>query len=472
MYPCPSCGGGLRFDIPSQKLKCDFCQTAADPSAFQTLKGAEEEKDFEVTKFICSQCGAEIISQDQTAAAFCSFCGASTLLKSRLSREKKPDAIIPFKKTKEDCISSYRKMMRRALFAPNELKDESCINSFRGIYMPYWVYDVSHKGAFCLRGEKYSRSGDYDITRHYDLTGVIDADYQGITHDASSEFSDDISESLAPYNVREMQRFNPAYLSGFYADTYDVSSRVYDQDAAGLAGRISYEHAKKIPVFKGYSMKSKHTANASLFHTTMNYPHYALFPVWFMSYRKNDRVSYVSINGQTGKITSDIPIDYKKYTLCSLLLTIPVFFLLNFVVFMKAKSAMIVSALLLILSLILSFREIAQIVKKESGAGDRGLFRGSAPQKIKIPFSETWKRFMKDKFSVPGILTSFCAIAASAVIFILNPVSDYYYYLGAAFSIIAVFLTIITIMRNYNILSTRKLPQFNREGGDDRAPEK
>ena len=227
MYQCPNCGGEMRFDIPSQKLKCGYCESLMKPTEHPYLKGAEEETEFELTAFLCPQCGAEIMSQDNTAAAFCSFCGASTLLTSRVSKEKKPDAIIPFQKTKEDCIKAYRKVMRHALFAPNDYKDEKCIESFRGIYMPYWVYDVKHSGRFCLHGKKYSRKGSYDITKHYDLTGEMDAEYNGITHDASREFADDISESMAPYDVKEMLHFHPAYLSGFYADIHDVDTTIY-----------------------------------------------------------------------------------------------------------------------------------------------------------------------------------------------------------------------------------------------------
>ena len=470
MYQCPNCGGGLRFDIPSQKMKCDFCQTIAESSAFQSFHGAEEDTEFEVTKFLCPQCGAEIISQDNTAAAFCSFCGASTLLTSRLSRERKPDAIIPFKKTKEDCIAAYQKKMKRSFFAPNDFKDSRCVNSFRGIYMPYWVYDVSHKGVFNLHGKKYHREGSYDSTRHFTLSGKIDADYQGITHDAASEFSDDISESIAPYNIKELQHFNAAYLSGFYADTYDVDSRTYDEDVLKLTTDLSYKQVSSNPVFQGYSIDLSETGKRNLFSTTMPYPHYALLPVWFMSYRKGDRVAYVTINGQTGKIAADMPVDYKKYALASLLLALPIFILLNFFLSITAKSVSVVAMIIALLTIIISFVETLSIVKKDSGVTDKGLQAGSKKKRSRsLSLTQLFKKRWKEKKGVVGLLVASFAVLFTVLILVFNPVSDYFYYAGAIFSIIAVFLLIIDIMREYNILATRKLPQFNREGGDDRA---
>ena len=156
MYECPNCASNLKFDIARQQLYCEYCDTTVDPYQFYKEKDAEETVaegmegtgtgEYRVTVFTCPQCGGQIISEDTTAATFCSFCGASTILDSRISREKRPGYIIPFTKTKDDCRKSYAKMMRRAVFAPEELKNEELIERFRGIYMPYWVYSFEKKG--------------------------------------------------------------------------------------------------------------------------------------------------------------------------------------------------------------------------------------------------------------------------------------------------------------------------------------
>lgn len=230
MLSCPNCGGNLKFDIPSQQLSCEHCHTLFDPYDFDgKTSDAEESKtfdgDYEVTIFTCPQCGGEILSTDNAAAGFCSFCGASTILYSRISHEKRPNYIIPFQKTKEQCKEAYARRMKHSIFAPKELRDPSYIDSFRGIYMPYWAFYISQKGSLSLDGKKTSRRGDYIITDHYALTGDLDAYYKGLSYDASSSFDDNISEELAPYNLKGMKAFTPAYLSGFYADTSDVDAK-------------------------------------------------------------------------------------------------------------------------------------------------------------------------------------------------------------------------------------------------------
>lgn len=120
MYQCPGCGGRLVFDIPSQQLMCDHCDTKYDPYAISKEQDAEESQEYDVTVFKCPNCGGEILSTDNTAANFCSFCGASTILTSRVSKQQRPGYIIPFSKTKEDCKQAYKKMVRHAWFAPKE----------------------------------------------------------------------------------------------------------------------------------------------------------------------------------------------------------------------------------------------------------------------------------------------------------------------------------------------------------------
>ena len=154
MIACPNCGGNTKFDIASQQILCEFCDTKYDPYMFDNKSSdAIESQNFEVTVFTCPQCGGEILSTDDAAAGFCSFCGASTILYSRISHEKRPGYIIPFQKTKDDCKRAYAELMKKAIFAPKELKDPKYIDGFRGIYMPYWAYYFTQQGEFCINGK-------------------------------------------------------------------------------------------------------------------------------------------------------------------------------------------------------------------------------------------------------------------------------------------------------------------------------
>ena len=440
MYACPNCGGNLKFDIPSQQLACEYCHTQADPYSFEDKDEKNfANKDFEVTVFSCPQCGGEIVSTDNSAAEFCTFCGASTILHSRLRNEKRPNYIIPFKKTKEDCKKEYSALMKKAIFAPDALKDPKYIDGFRGIYMPYWAFYVEQQGDFQLSGSRTRRRGDYIITDHYNLKGDIDAYYKGLSYDASSSFDDNISEKLAPFDVKGMKTFTPAFLSGFYADTADVDSEAYRMEAEDFATEESAKIIRSNPEFAGMAISGSLGASALGTHTKE--VDSTMFPVWFMSYRNAGRVAYATVNGQTGKVVTDLPVDTRKYLWGSLILAVPLFILLNRFFTLMPSTLLIITTVLAGIALAIYFSELGAIKKKEK---------------------------LEKKKDV-GLITAIAALILGIGITILQPVSDLFYYGGALVSLVGIFVTIKDIMYYYNIMTTRRLPQFDRTGGDDRA---
>jgi hypothetical protein len=425
-------------------------------------------------------------------------------------------------------------MMKKAVFAPADLKDPEKIDGFRGIYMPYWAFYETQKGPVSLNGEKSRRRGDYIITDHFKLTGEMDSYYKGLSYDASSSFADNISEAIAPYDVKGMKQFTPAFLSGFYADTADVDSCVYQEDAEQTAFKQSLGRLKSEPAFRGYSVNTAQLGNnPHALYTRTEATDQAMFPVWFMSYRNGDRVAYATVNGQTGKVVADIPVDLKKFLLGSLVLAIPIFILLNLFFTVIPSTALTVTGVLAVAALILSCLTIGQIVRRENHEDDRGLMFKLNPQKWKDftrrsrenkPAQEAPKkksgrlvrsvlslymisiiiilsgsvfqgmvekgliwvailvmglaasgiglskiREVPGKKGLAGLLLTAAGLLVGAGMIIIRPVSDLWYYGAAIFLIAAVAVMEKELIEQYNLTATRRLPQFDRQGGDDRA---
>ena len=423
MYNCPNCSGNLSFDIASQKLMCDYCKTQLDPYEYEKTRDAEENDMFGVTVFTCPQCGGEIMTTNVTAAGFCTYCGASTILDSRMSSEKRPAHIIPFTRTKEDCRKAYSSLVRKALFAPRELRDPEFLDRFRGIYIPYWVYNYSFGGNMDLTGVKSYRRGDYKITEHYRLSGEVSADYKGLTHDASSSFDDNVAAGIAPFEAARLQPFTPSILCGFYADAPDVDSSVYEEDILDAISEDSISRLSGAPVYRdaGVRMPSTGEFKGKLRGPSLNVreekPVCAYLPVWFLTYRKNDRVAYAVMNGSTGKITADLPVEPVKYLLGSLLLAIPIFAVLAFFFTMTGQMVLTASSVLALISLVFYGTEIAAISKKDSRSGDKGFRSDSADSAADEKADSFDGKKISSRFSkIGGTL-----IWVAAVIFIVIP---------------------------------------------------
>ena len=538
MYECPNCAGNLKFDILRQQLYCEYCGMQMDPYDYGKERDAEETREwsgeYEVTIFTCPQCGGELISEDTTAATFCSFCGASTILDSRISRKKRPACIIPFTKTKEDCRNAYKKMLRRAVFAPKELKDERLVEKFRGIYMPYWVYSFERKGRMSFPGKQTNRSGDYLITDHFELSCQAEEDYRGLAYDASSTFSDSLSGAIAPFDMSGRKEFAPSFLSGFYADANDIEEHVYEQEAEDLVVQDAARILERGPICVRYNAAQESSFEWALKPAERS-SELAMLPVWFLSYRNGDRVSYAVVNGQTGRAAADLPVDIKKYLAGSLLLAVPLFFLLNLLFTVTPGKVLLIAVLLAVLCMFISNGQLSRILARESGEDDKGaaasrgmLREWSAGRKkrksvrrilsgnmvhtvvtiiiicqlaaicsvagglesllsILLPVllfvmmsrvigrrGQSGGKSAKKPFGGghfkekrPVLIKPLTGIAFAALILVLNPVSDWFYYIGALGCMGTVLWALMDIIRQHNRLTTRRLPQLGRRGGDE-----
>ncbi len=368
----------MRFDPGSQSLKCDYCGTMADPKNLNADVVSPESKIrldnkniFEAKIYTCPQCGAELVCDDDTAATFCNYCGASVMFDERTVTMKAPSYVIPFSKTKEQCQELYGKFIKKAIFAPKYLRENETVERFRGIYMPYWVYDMAMDNDVHVAGKKSHRSGDYIITDHYDLATHVRSNSNGVSFDASAAYADELSQSIAPYNFKECQEFSAGYLSGFYVDTADVEAETYLSEAKDAISADVATHLLQDATFSKYSAKPE-IADLGQRLTVVS-EEMAYFPVWFLSTTQNGYVSYAVVNGQTGKVSADIPIDYKKYVLGSLIASIPVMLILNLFFTPRPVILAIITAVFAIIMYVIANRELNELYTRTHYLDDRGL---------------------------------------------------------------------------------------------------
>ncbi|MBR5496600.1 MAG: hypothetical protein IKV76_01285, partial [Clostridia bacterium] len=90
---CPCCGGAVKFDTGSQKLKCPYCDTEFDIDSVPQGAGIETAGTVEQIEwnsennewaagetdgmkvYGCNSCGGEIVADETTGATSCPYCG-------------------------------------------------------------------------------------------------------------------------------------------------------------------------------------------------------------------------------------------------------------------------------------------------------------------------------------------------------------------------------------------------------------
>lgn len=324
-YKCPNCGGELIFNPNTQKHKCEYCfsdfsqeeleQLKPEESKEETIENYEEEAETEgkeAVYYSCPSCGAEIVTDETTAATFCYYCHNPVVLSGRVSGEFLPDKIIPFSIDKKKATEKFLEYVHSKKFVPRAFFNKQQIEKISGVYFPYWMVDMDLEGSMQAEGRntRVWRSGDteYTETKVYRVEREGDIHLEDITKNALKKSNSRLAEGVLPYDVSKVQKFHMGFLSGFMAEKRDIER----EELSAAVKQEADEYAEQIlrGTAKGYSSVS--VKNCHMNQKQENWD-YIMLPVWTVTYKgRNGKMYYYSMNGQDGKVYGELPIDYKK----------------------------------------------------------------------------------------------------------------------------------------------------------------
>ena len=244
-------------------------------------------------------------------------------------------------------------------------------------------------------------------------------------------------------------------------------------------------------------------------------------PVWFLTWRKGQRLAYAVINGETGKLFAEIPVDIKAFMIRTLLIAAVLFviFTLFAPLILPYTAAAISSVMALIVQLIYR-HEMRELYDREKNLNNLGAFSNAPETEVRkvmkqrekrglklagciIPFIAflnfivvscflndgktgalictfvvsfcgiiVWLMSLKTGFGIKekdmllGITLPVIAQLAAFAVVAAKPVPDWPYYIAAGGGLAATLLTALSMLFRYNELCTRGVPDFHdRKGG-------
>ena len=276
----------------------------------------------ECSIYTCTSCGAEVAINNVEASTFCSFCGQPTVVFNRVASQKKPKYIIPFSVTKDRAITLIRQRLEKGFYVPDAIKNFE-IERVRGIYVPFWLYDIYYHDSQYIRGTV--GSGKNSHTYYY--FREADCDFKKLTLDASRQLNDELSQRLEPFYKKDIKEFSLEYLSGFYSDCYDVKTSELDGLAITRAKIMFQEEVNK--TVKAHSLSVIKNDPSFRIEKT----EYAMFPAWFLTFRYENTPYTLLVNGQTEKIIGGVPYDRAKvatsFGILATIITVIATFIIN-----------------------------------------------------------------------------------------------------------------------------------------------
>jgi DNA-directed RNA polymerase subunit RPC12/RpoP len=305
---CPYCGS--EFEIEAlQALVLEQNTESRDNMTWDTAAGSEwtagEAEGLRI--YTCNTCGGEIVADETTGASECPFCGNPVIMTGQFAGALKPDLVIPFQVDKKRAVAALQNHYKGKVLLPKVFKDQNHIREVKGLYVPVWLFDTdadAHVNYRATRIRSWSDSRyNYTETAHFAVVRGGGIGFENVPVDGSTKMDDALMESIEPFDYTQMVDFHTAYLSGFLADKFDVAresgkDRIRQRVSSSMDSLISH-------TFVGYDSVTPTHKNIHIDHSRGRY---VLLPVWLLTIRFAEQTYHFAMNGQTGRITGNLPV--------------------------------------------------------------------------------------------------------------------------------------------------------------------
>jgi len=355
-FPCSSCGADLVYEPGDGFLTCPYCghKEAIPESAAQV-----EEQSFELHLQIrpeqmaplatdalevqCQSCGAKSIFTPPEVAGRCEFCGVQIVAQPKSADPiLAPGGLLPFRVTQQQASSELRHWLSTRWFAPNGLKQFAQPDAIHGVYIPFWTYDTStttdytgQRGEYYYVTETYTerdaqgrevqRTRQVRHTRWYPASGRVFGTYDDVLIAATLSLPPNRLADLEPWDLDQLKPYNPAFLSGFKAQRYQIDladgfERAKEVIAPVIASDVRADIGGDEQRIESLETRYRETTFKHL-----------LLPIYAGAYRYNGKLFQIVVNGRTGEIQGDRP--YSAWKIALLVVSILILIIIIVVLF-------------------------------------------------------------------------------------------------------------------------------------------
>lgn len=275
----------------------------------------------------CQSCGASVTFTPPEVARQCDFCGVQIVAQPKSADPiLAPEGVLPFCITQKQADEGLRQWLSSRWFAPNALKQFSRPDAINGIYIPFWTYDTNtlsyytgERGEYYYTTESYTerdaqgreitRTRQVRHTRWSPVSGSVSRWFDDVLVAATTSLQLTRLEALEPWDLSELKPYDPAFLSGFKAQRYQVDLAQGFERVKQLAAA-----AIKNDVLQDIGGDEQRIHNISTQYYAITFKH-LLLPVYAGAYRFNQKVFQIVVNGRTGEIQGDRPYSFWKIAL-------------------------------------------------------------------------------------------------------------------------------------------------------------
>ncbi|MBA2620092.1 MAG: hypothetical protein H0U87_02715 [Acidobacteria bacterium] len=340
-FLCPSCGANMVFNPQNGRLTCPYCQHTEEIKAVGTIEENSYEKFLregalnlqkmatDAMQVSCSSCGAVVNFTPPETARNCDFCGAKIVAQAKSADPLiAPEGVLPFVVVPKQATANFNVWVKSLWFAPSKLKDFARPEKISSIYIPYWTYDAFARSDYAgERGEHYYTTEHYTEngvqksrqvrhTNWYQASGTVQRQFDDLSVPATKSLPQKHLDALEPWDFVELKSYEPAFLSGHKAQTYQIALdegfEIFKTHAANI---ILSDAMQDI----GGDEQRVHDVSTRYANTTFKH---LLLPIYAGAYRFNNKTFQIVVNGRTGEVQGERPFSWLKIALFVLFLIV------------------------------------------------------------------------------------------------------------------------------------------------------
>ncbi len=264
--------------------------------------------------YVCSSCGAELVCDETTAVSECPYCGNPVVAAGRLSGEFCPQLVAPFKLGREAAKNALAEHYKGKVLLPRSFAGGNRINEVQGVYVPFWLMDAQASGSAAYEATRTRRhtEGDDEVieTDHFEVMREGTMAFSRVPVDGSTKMPDAHMDAIEPFDYGALVPFSVAYMPGFVANRYDEDAEACRPRAKRrIEASVAQTLRDSVEGYEAVSCKSCEVSE------DWAEPVYALMPVWMLGTTWEGQQFLFAMNGQTGRLVGDLPVDKKKRAL-------------------------------------------------------------------------------------------------------------------------------------------------------------
>jgi DNA-directed RNA polymerase subunit RPC12/RpoP len=338
-FKCPQCGATTAFSAADGGLTCAYCGYFEAPQVETVGKNAQK---FEFTvetmqrashgwgtsrkALVCQNCGAQTTVPEKMMTYSCAFCGSNKVIQKQADQNHlRPRFLIPFMLEPDQCLIITQEWIGSSWMTPAKLRQASQLNNFNGVYLPYWTFDSTTRAAWKaqvghIETERYFSDGKWK-TRQVTVwrweSGKAQLDINDLIIPGTSRLSQKLIQETKSYSLEALVPYEPKFLAGLQASNYDIGleeaweigrKEIRDQTRQACLSQTSTHRVRNFSMSMDFADETWR---------------YILLPVYLNTYIYEHKTYQMMINAQTGAISGQRPVDWRKIWIAIALILSP-----------------------------------------------------------------------------------------------------------------------------------------------------